>query len=51
MDGLPQTLTFPITMTLGGQSDQKVRSLAGEGEIFYGEFAWISVLLLLLWSE
>ena len=26
---LPQTLSFPITMTLSSQSDQKMRSLAG----------------------
>ena len=26
---LPQTLSFPITMTLSSESDQKMRSLAG----------------------
>ena len=29
VDRLPQTLTFPITITLSGKSDQKLGSLVG----------------------
>ena len=43
LDVLPQTLTFPIKMTLSGQSDQKLGTLAVRVKFSISEFAWILI--------